>query len=97
LMIRPLSMERSDRSASPAEPVAILDAVARYREWSRVWSVRAKRGDPTLEIVVAVVIDERPLRELDSDLRLRNGAASRALIAGLRDYAARAGWISGGG
>jgi hypothetical protein len=97
LMIRPISMERSDRSASPAEPVATLDAIARYREWSLLWSKRAKRGDPTLEIVVAVVVDERPLRELDGDLRLRNGAASRALIGGLRDYAARAGWLSGGG
>lgn len=92
LMLRPLSWERSDRSTSPAEPAAVVDAIGRYREWSRVWSVRAKRGDPTLEIVVAAVIDERPLRTLDDDLRLRHGAASKALIAGLRDYAARAGW-----
>jgi hypothetical protein len=96
LMLRPATWERADRSKSSNEPVRVLDAIARYREWVDVWAIRAKRGDPTLKIVLAVVIEERPLRDLDGQHKLRNGRARAALIAGLRDYAARAGWIRSG-
>lgn len=92
LMLKPLSLERRDPSAHSTEPVAILDATARYKSWARAWSDRAKQSDPTLEIVVAAIVDERPFREIDYDLSLRNGRAADATVAGLRDYAARGGW-----
>jgi hypothetical protein len=44
------------------------------------------------EIVIAAVIDERALHGIEADLGIRHGVAARVVIAGLRDYAARAGW-----
>lgn len=95
LLFRPVQMERQDGAHGNSERTALVDAVARYKSWAGIWSVRAKRGDPTLEIIIAAVIDERPLRAIEADLSIRNGAASRATAAGLRDYAARAGWAQG--
>lgn len=95
LFLKPLSLERRDRSNLTSEPPRLIDAVSRYQAWANIWSARAKRGDPTLEIVIAAVWDERPFRIIEQDLNIRNGAASRATAAGLRDYAARAGWAHG--
>lgn len=95
LMFRPLNLERNDRSAAPTEPAGLLDAIARYRAWAKVWTDRAARQDPTMEIVIAAVIDERGFREIEVDLNLRNGRSALATAAGLRDYAARSGWVQG--
>ena len=96
LMLKPPRWERGDRSSGGEEPVRVLDAVRRYREWASVWAVRSKRGDPTLTIVMAVMVDECSFRTLEGQLHLRNGRARDAFIAALRDYAARAGWRRGG-
>jgi hypothetical protein len=53
---------------------------------------RARGGDRTLEIVIAAVVDERAFHVIEADVGIRHGMAARAVIAGLRDYAARAGW-----
>lgn len=95
LFLKPLSMERRDRSNSIHEPARVIDATSRYQAWARIWSARSKRGDPTLEIVISAVWDERPLRTIEQDLNIRNGTAAKATAAGLRDYAARAGWAQG--
>jgi hypothetical protein len=95
LFLKPLSMERRDRSNSIHEPAGVIDAVSRYQRWANIWSARSKLGDPTLEIVIAAVWDERPFRVIEQDLSIRNGSASKATAAGLRDYAARAGWATG--
>jgi hypothetical protein len=42
--------------------------------------------------VIAAVIDERAFHTIEADLAIRHGVAARVVIAGLRDYAARAGW-----
>ncbi len=94
LWLRPLMMERQDRGPGGNEPAAIVDAQRRYRVWADHWSRQRKRGDHTLRIVIAVVIDEWPLRIVEEDIiGLRHGAAKAALIGGLRDYAERAGWL----
>lgn len=95
LFLKPLSMERVSSSKSSHEPAGVIDAVSRYQHWANIWSIRAVRGDPTLEIVIAAVWDERPLRTIEQDLNIRNGSAAKAAAAGLRDYAARAGWAQG--
>jgi hypothetical protein len=95
LFLKPLSMERRDRSNSIHEPARVIDATSRYQAWARLWSDRSKRGDPTLEIVIAAVWDERAFRVIEQDLNIRNGTAAKATAAGLRDYAARAGWAQG--
>jgi hypothetical protein len=92
VMIKSPSFEKLDASYDGREPVWVVDAVSRYKRWARHWSQRAQHGDPTLEIVVAAVIDERALHSIEADVGIRHGMAARAVIAGLRDYAARAGW-----
>jgi hypothetical protein len=96
LLLRPGSLERVDRShAGSAEAPAVVDAQRRYRAFANHWSKLAKRGDRTLEIMIAVVIDERPLSVIEADIGLRHGVAKKALVRGLRDYAVRAGWVKG--
>jgi hypothetical protein len=92
VMIRSPSLEKRDATYQAREPVWIIDAVSRYKRWARHWSQRARHGDRTLEVVVAAVIDERAFHSIEADVGIRHGVAARAVIAGLRDYAARAGW-----
>ena len=92
LMIKPPSLEKRDATYQGHEPGWIIDAVSRYKGWARHWSARAPGGDRTLEIVIAAVVDERAFHVIEADVGIRHGMAARAVIAGLRDYAARAGW-----
>jgi hypothetical protein len=92
VMIKSPSLEKRDATYHGREPAWIIDAVSRYKRWARHWSQRARHGDRTLEIVVAAVIDERALHAIEADVGMRHGMAARVVIAGLRDYAARAGW-----
>jgi len=92
LMIKPQEMERKDKSHSDHDPSRLVAAQKRYQAWARHWSARKPRGCRLLEIVISAVIDERALSMIEQDLSLRHGKAKKALISGLRDYAARAGW-----
>lgn len=89
LLIRSPEMERTDRAYQHTEPARIADAQRRYKAWADHWSMMAKRGDKTLQIVIAAVIDERAFHVIDTDLSLSHGKAQKATIRGLRDYAAR--------
>lgn len=93
LRFKPLSLEKVDKSHSPNHHVGTIDAIARYQSWANYWSKRSKRGDKTLEVVWATVIDERPFSVIEDDLRMRHGRAALSVIIGLRDYAERAGWV----
>jgi hypothetical protein len=92
LLIKPPSLEKRDATYAGYEPARAIDAVARYKRWADHWSARARQGDRSLEIVIAVVIDERAFHTIEADVGIRHGVAARATIAALRDYAARAGW-----
>ena len=92
VMIKSPSLEKRDAAYHSREPVWVIDAISRYKRWVRHWSRRAQHGDPTLEIVVAAVIDERAFYSIEADVGIRHGMAARVVIAALRDYAARAGW-----
>jgi hypothetical protein len=94
LMIKSPSLEKRDATHHGHEPVWIIDAVNRYKVWARHRSARARAGDKTLEIVIAAVIDERAFHVIEADVGIRHGLAQRAVVAGLRDYAARAGWAA---
>ena len=95
MWVGPQSWERRDRAYEGAEAVASIDAQRRYKAWAEHWSMMAKRGDKTLPVIIAAVIDEHPFYQIEDDLHIRNGTARKATIAGLRDYAARAGWVRG--
>jgi hypothetical protein len=92
LLIKPPSLEKRDATYHGREPAWVIDAVTRYKRWADEWSVRARRGDRTLAIVIAAVIDERAFHAIEADVGIRHGHAARIVIAALRDYAARAGW-----
>jgi len=92
LLIKPPSLEKRDATYHGREAAWVIDAVARYKRWADEWSARARRGDRTLAIVIAAVIDERAFHAIEADVGIRHGHAARVVIAALRDYAARAGW-----
>jgi hypothetical protein len=92
VMIKSPALEKRDAAHQGREPVRVIDAVSRYKPWARHWSQRARLGDRTLEIIVAAIIDERAFHIIEADASIRHGLAARVTIAGLRDYAARAGW-----
>ncbi len=89
------AMERSDPVYHGHDADHLVDAQVRYKRYAQHWSMLAKRGDKTLQIVIAAVIDERPFHHIEADLGMRHGKARKVLIRGLRDYAARAGWTDG--
>jgi hypothetical protein len=93
VMIKSPTFEKLDATCQDREPSRVVDAVSRYKPWAHHWSQRARRGDRTLEIIIAAIIDERAFHVIEADAGIRNGMAARVAIAGLRDYAARAGWI----
>jgi hypothetical protein len=95
LLIHPQRFEKRDRAYGGRDPAWLIDATARYRRFADHWSRQAGRGHPLLAIVIAAVQDLRPCWLIDRELKLRHGKAEATLIAGLQDYAARAGWVRG--
>jgi len=96
LTFKPLQMERVDSGRCPDWSPKVANAVERYQSWATHWSKRAKRGDPTLEITIAAIIDQRTFSTIEDDVGVRNGIASKVTAYALRDYAARAGWATSG-
>lgn len=93
---KPISLERKDGGSGQSNwPAATIDAVRRFQVWSSFWSDRKKRGDKSLPICIAAVIDERSLSGIEDDEGVRNGTAGKVVARMLRDYAARAGWVTG--
>lgn len=94
LMFKPLNMERVGGGRRPDWSPKTCQAVEQYQIWANHWSIRKKSHlDHTLECVIAAVIDQRPIRAIAEDLGFGHSKIERAVLAGLRDYAARAGWV----
>jgi hypothetical protein len=96
LTYKPLQLERIDSGRRPDWSSKTAGAVERYQAWANHWSLRAKRGDPTLEITVAAIIDQRAFSTIEEDVGVRHGMACKVTACALRDYAARAGWATDG-
>lgn len=97
LRIRSVSMEYVDgRGYNPGYGMGRqADTVKRYKAWADFWSQRRKLyGDPMLEVVFAGVVDEVPFKTIGANIGLRYVVVRDGFIAGLRDYAARAGWAT---
>lgn len=93
-----MNFDRVDCSGSNStlKGAAITGRVLRYTRWADFWSVRRKSlADPMLQVVFAAVIDERPIREIAYEVGRHHSLVRAAIGAGLRDYAARAGWVTG--
>lgn len=95
-MFKPISLERLDRGNAVDISADLAFKIRRYQAWAGFWSKRAKRGDPTLQIVYGAVVDEWPIRTIAEDIGHHHSKVKAAVVRGLRDYAVRAGWISGG-
>lgn len=96
LMFKPLSMEKIGHSRPPEWNDKLSAKVERYRRWADHWSIMAKLCDPTMQVVIASVIDQRPFRDIGADLGFHHKRIRAATVRGLRDYAARAGWVTQG-
>jgi hypothetical protein len=70
--------------------------VANYQAFAKAWTRRNEDyGDPTLEIIIDAVVDEMHLSAIPRKRGYGEARIERALIGGLRDYAARAGFVTG--
>lgn len=94
LAFKPLSFQKIDYGQPGEWKWQTAEAVRHYQSWAQHWSVRQKWGDPTLEIVIAAVIDERALYLIEEEIGIRHGLAGKVIGRGLRDYAARADWTN---
>lgn len=93
-----MTLDRVDggRHSDLPWPATVAKAVVNYQRWANHWSSRRKAyGDPMLEVVVAAVIDERPIKEIAMDVGRRHTTVELGLASGLRHYAAWAGFASG--
>ena len=97
LLIKPMVHERVDCGGHARDwPIRTAKAVGRYQAWANHWSIRAKRGDKTLAVVIAAVVDQRPFSQIEEEYGMRkHGKAAIVVVRALRDYAARAGWVDG--
>lgn len=77
-------------------PARLAKEVARFQAWAKHWTrIQTLSEDPMLEVVIAAVVDDRQVKEIALDIGRRHSSVERGLIAGLRDYAARAGFVTG--
>jgi len=77
-------------------PAKVVLAVRNYQQWANYWSSQHKRtGNPMLEVIWSAVIDERPISVIAEEIGYDRRKTTRAIVAGLRNYAAFAGLIAG--
>lgn len=95
LGFKPLSFEHRSPSTNPQTPLAVMDAIERYQSFARYWSDRALNGDKSFEVLIGAVVDERSFTSIEDDIGIRNGMAGKIVVRLLRDYAARAKWVTG--
>jgi hypothetical protein len=98
LMSRGINYDRVDngRGMNAAWPVRVAKAVVRYQDFARLWTRRKEDYcDPTLAILIDAVVDQRWVVTIASDHGYRVKRVESAIIGGLRDYAARAGFVTG--
>jgi len=94
-MIKSACLERIDGGRTPPEWDQHTGvAVANFKRWANHWSALAKqRSDCMLRCVYAAVVERRAISSLAADLGFGHNKVAHAVVAGLRDYAARAGWV----
>lgn len=77
-------------------PAQIALAVRNYQQWANFWSDEWKRTrNPMAGVIWSAVIDQRPISVIAQEVELSYYFTERALVCGLRHYAAHAGLVSG--
>jgi len=93
-----IDLQRVDhgRQGDNPWPLEVALAVRNYQKWQNHWSREHKlTGNPMLEIIWCAVIDERPISVISQEVGYGRHLTGRAIVCGLRHYAAYVGMITG--
>src|SRR5258707_335335 len=93
-MIKPVSLELKSAGKKGDWSRMTEDSVQNYVAWANFWAARKTYGDHTSEIVVRAVVHQHSFRTIAQDVSKDRETCARIAVRGLRDYAARAGWVS---
>jgi hypothetical protein len=93
LALKAADLERVERGQGHREPALLVDTVARYMRWARLWAQRATSGDQTFRVVRGALIEQQSFSALDRAIGVREGTSAKATVWGLRSYCAMAGWL----
>ena len=90
-----VKVSRGRQNDSPW-PAHVAVAVRNYQDWQRYWSAEhARTRNPMLECIWSAVIDERPISVIAQEIGYGRHLTTKAIIAGLRHYAAHAHMVTG--
>ena len=85
----PLELVSRGRQGDSPWPAHVAEAVRNYQRWQNHWTAEWKRTrNPMLEVIWSAVIDERPIAVIAQEINCGRARTQRAIIAGLRHYAA---------
>jgi hypothetical protein len=77
-------------------PHTLAVAVRNYQDWQRHWTAEwARTRNPMLEVVWSAVVDEQPIAGIAADIGYGHRCTTRAIICGIRHYAAFANMVTG--
>jgi hypothetical protein len=97
-ILRAVSLELGTRGRQDDRPwpVHIALAVRNYQRWQTHWTAEWSRTrSPMLEVIWCAVIDERPISVIAEEIGYGRKRTARAIIIGLRHYAAWANMVTG--
>jgi hypothetical protein len=97
-ILRAVSLEQVShgRQNDSPWPAHVALAVRNYQKWQNHWSAEWKRNRcPMLETIWSAVIDERPISVIAQEINCGRARTARAIIAGLRHYAAWCDLVTG--
>lgn len=77
-------------------PAHVVLAVRNYQTWQTHWTAEwARTRNPMREVIWSAVIDERPISVIAADVGHGRARTARAIICGIRHYAAWANLVTG--
>jgi hypothetical protein len=97
-ILRAIDLTKIDRGRSGDSPwpAHVAEAVRNYQSWQRHWTREHHlTGCPMLQCIWSAVVDQRPISVIAQDIGHGRHKTKRAIIAGLRHYAAHAKLVTG--
>jgi hypothetical protein len=97
-ILHAVGIERVDfgRQDDQDWPAKLAIAVRNYQDWQRYWTAEwARTRNPMLEVVWSAVVDEQPIVGIANDIGCGRTRTTRAIICGIRHYAAWANMVTG--
>jgi hypothetical protein len=97
-ILRAAGLQRVDYGRQDEQdwPAQLAITVRNYQDWQRYWTAEwARTRNPMLEVVWSAVVDERPIVAIANDIGHGRTRTTRAIITGIRHYAAWANMVTG--